>query len=193
MANNTDTIIIQAARRVFITHGYKRANMSLISKEAGFSRVTIHKHLNNKDDAFRKSIEYILAESRIACGPIMEQARLDLPCWQAIESLLKFWITPTFEEVADHLILQELKYYAQEIAQGLFNDAHADLEHMLEQVLIMAINAQTINLKPLNLDAAKLAGLIVASASGLRTRFGEDDMQKTTQQFIKVFQQATVI
>lgn len=193
MANNTDSIIIQAARRVFITHGYKRTNMSLISKEAGFSRVTIHKHLKNKDDAFRKSIECILAESRIACGPIMEQAKIDLPCWLAVETLLKFWVTPTFEEVADNLILQELKYYAQEIAHDLYHDAYADLEAMLEEVLVIAEKAHTITLEPLNLDAAKVAGLIVASASGLRTRFGEADMQKTTQQLIHVFQQATQI
>ena len=193
MTNNTNSAIIRAARQVFITHGYKRTNMSLISKQSGFSRVTIHKHLKNKDDAFRNSIQQILIESQQACEPILEAAKHDLPCWLAIENLLLEWVTPVFEEVADHLKLQELKYHAQEIASDLFADAHKSIENMIAGVLESAVQNKKINLDSINITESQLATLIVSGMSGLQARPDIMNIKQTKKNLIKVFEVATAI
>jgi len=193
MTNNTNSAIIRAARQVFITHGYKRTNMSLISKQSGFSRVTIHKHLKNKDDAFRKSIQQVLVESQQACQPILEEAKHDLPCWLAIENLLQEWVTPVFEEVADHLKLQELKYHAQEIASDLFTDAHNAIENMITGVLVSAVQNKKINLDSIALNESQLATLIVSGMSGLHARPDIVNTRQIKRDLIKVFEVATAI
>jgi TetR/AcrR family transcriptional repressor of nem operon len=191
MTKNTDTIIIKAATLVFMTHGYKRSNMSLISKQAGYSRVTIHKYLLNKDDAFRKSINQVLTESKAACEPIMHSAKSDLPCWQAIEELINQWIIPTFDGAGDHLILQELRYYAQEIAQDLFMDAHISLENMITQVLTQAVKDKHISLERLAVNESKLANLIVSSVSGIRSRVDLAEIKQANHDMVNVFKVAT--
>jgi hypothetical protein len=167
--------------------------MSLISKQAGFSRVTIHKYLLNKDDAFRKSINLVLIESKAACEPILESVKLGLPCWQAIEALLNSWIIPTFDGAENHLVLQELKYYAQKIAQDLFTDAHTTLEDLITQVLSQAVLLKQISLEQLDINEAKLAHLIVSGASGLRVRVDVTQIKQTIHDMVNVFKVATSV
>lgn len=189
----TEKAIISAAREVFSAHGYKHTNMSLISKHAGFSRVTVHKYLANKDDAFRKSIQQILFDGQLACAPIMAQSELELPCWQAIESLLELWMKPIFDEVNDHLLLQELRYHAQEIAQDLISEAHHTIENMISRVLTLAVNNKEIDLTPLQLSANDLAQLIVSGVGGLRIRADITDIEQASRNLIKVFKAASAV
>lgn len=193
MTKNNDLAIIQAASSVFMKHGYRRSNMSLISKQAGFSRVTIHKYLKNKDDAFRKCINQILIDSRTACEPVLNASRNGQPCWSSIEAILDLWITPTFEEADDHLILQELKYFAQQMTEDLFNDAHTTLESMLLEVIKRSVENKEISLEKLNISEQQLAKLIVASISGIRANVEIKDIAPFNHEMLGVFKVATKI
>jgi AcrR family transcriptional regulator len=191
MSNDTEIAIINAARHVFALHGYKRANMSLISEHSGYSRVTVHKYLANKEDAFRQSIQNIIENSQLACKPIILAFQQGLPCWQVIEMLLEEWRKPSFKEVTDTLILHELKYYGQEIAPDLFKTAYQQIDGLLEGVLSAAHNKGTIDLSRVNLTAKQLAQLIVSTMSGLRSRGDISDPKQGIESLIKVFEAAT--
>lgn len=165
--------------------------MSLISKQAGFSRVTTHKYLKNKDDAFRKCILQILIDSRAACEPILQKNREGFGGWETIESILNQWITPTFEGASNRLILQELKYFAQQIAEDLFEDAHSTLEGMLEDVIDRAEQSGEMSLEALKISSRSLANLIVSGVSGVKARAEIKDIHKSTHDIIQVFRLAT--
>lgn len=115
MIGNTEQKILSAARQCFFQHGYKASTMTLISEYAGFSRATIHKYFNNKDDAFRQVLMQIKQQANDACQPIMKG---DLECWQSISLIVQTWLKPTFEEAGDQRIINDLKYHVQQIADS---------------------------------------------------------------------------
>jgi AcrR family transcriptional regulator len=193
MTNDTEIAIINAARHVFSKHGYKHANMSLISEQCGFSRVTVHKYLANKEDAFRQSIQKIVEDSLLACKPTIEAYEQGQPCWETIACLLEEWRKPSFKDVIDPLVLHELEYYGQEIAPDLFKRAYNDIDNLLEYVLSDSEKNGCINLSRLNLTTKQLAQLIVSSLSGIRHRIDMDDSKIERQNLIQIFAQATLV
>jgi AcrR family transcriptional regulator len=192
MSNDTQITIINAARHVFSKHGYKRANMSLISDQCGFSRVTVHKYLANKEDAFRQCIKKIIEDSQLACKPTMEAYQQGLPCWQAIATLLEEWRKPSFKDVTDPLVLHELKYYGQEIAPDILKSAYTEIDNLLEYVLSDSSNKGSINLSNVNLTAKQVAQLIVSSMSGIRDRIDMNDSKLDRQNLVQIFAAATL-
>ncbi|NHX27098.1 TetR family transcriptional regulator, partial [Escherichia coli] len=54
--------LIEATRTVIQQHGFERATISLIAKEAGFSIGFIHHHFKNKDDLLAETMRVLFSE-----------------------------------------------------------------------------------------------------------------------------------
>lgn len=188
---DTQKHILLLARSCFFQHGYKASNMSMISQYAGFSRATIHKYFKNKDHVFRSVCRQIQQQSNEACAPLLD--RKAEPCWQRIGLALEVWLKPTFEEVNDQLILRDLKFHAQSVAEDIFNEAHEDLHHLIQALIDQGLEQKLITLKALNMDSSMLSHLIVAGMDGLRSHFECQEVQKGVQHLLTVFKQATIV
>jgi len=190
MTTSTEQKVITAARDCFFHYGYKASNMTLISEYAGFSRATVHKYANNKEDAFRKVCKQFQEQAELACQPILEG---DLECWDAIELIMQAWLKPSFDEVKDIRILNDLKYHAQVVAEDIFLLARQQMEDMMCKQLEQAINKNELNITALNLSAREFAQLLLASLTGLRGQFDKASIQEASVNTLNIFRQASRI
>lgn len=190
-SSDTQKHILLLARSCFFQHGYKASNMSMISQYAGFSRATIHKYFKNKDHVFRSVCRQIQQQSNEACAPLLED--VSSPCWQRISLALQVWLKPTFEEVSDQIILRDLKFHAQSVAEDIFNEAHEDLHQLIQALIDQGIEQNHIRLDVLNMDSSMLSHLIVAGMDGLRSHLESQDVQTGVLHLLTIFQAATQV
>ena len=187
MANSTEQKVITAARECFFQHGYKASNMTLISEYAGFSRATVHKYTKNKEDAFRKVCQQFQEQAETACQPIMKE---NMECWSAINLIMQAWLKPSFDEVRDIKILNDLKYHAQVIAEDVFTSARKQMENMLCEQLEKGISKDEINLHPLSQTPRQFAQLLLASLTGLRGQFDKTHIHRASLDTLNIFKRA---
>lgn len=187
MAIETEQKILAGARHCFFQHGYKATNMTLISKYAGFSRATVHKHFKNKDDAFRQVCQQLQLQASQACILILKQ---NLECWQSIRAIAEAWLKPTFDEVSDQRILNDLKYHVQHVAQDIFNQARQSIEDMLTGLLENAKAEQQVSFAAINIQPRMLAKLLVAGLDGLRGHMEKEALEQASIDMLKIFEQA---
>ncbi|GAA6134338.1 hypothetical protein NBRC116188_11270 [Oceaniserpentilla sp. 4NH20-0058] len=161
--------------------------MTLISEYAGVSRATVHKYARNKEDAFRKVCKQFQVQAQEACTPFEE---LDLECWQAIDLILQIWLKPTFDEVSESRVLNDLKYHIQHIAQDIFKEARQILEDMINKQITKGIAKQQISLEQLGYTSQTLTQLILASLDGLRGHYEKQDLNQASQNMLTVFKVA---
>ena len=169
----TEQKVLSGARQCFFRHGYKASNMTLISEYSGFSRATVHKYFKNKDDAFRQVISQFQQQANDACKPILAQ---QLECWKTISLVMQAWLKPTFDEVSDQHVLNDLKYHLQHVAQDIFIQARQSIEDMLCQVLTQAQEEDKLSLTQPKVGPRKLAKLLLASLDGLRGNLDNQDL-----------------
>lgn|GEM_PF-754824 len=193
VSNSSDTQkhILLLARCCFFQHGYKASNMSMISQYAGFSRATIHKYFKNKDHVFRSVCRQFQQQSNEACLPLLEEQ--STPCWQRINLALQVWLKPTFEEVSDQIILRDLTFHAQSVAEDIFNEARDDLQQLIQTLLEQGIQQKCITLNHINMNSRMLSRLIVAGMDGLRSHLESQEVQEGVQHLLSVFETATRI
>ena len=161
--------------------------MTLISEYAGYSRATIHKYFKNKDDAFRQVIHQFQQQANQACQPIMQQ---DLECWVGINLIMQAWLKPTFDEVSDQFVLNDLKFHVQQVAADLFQQARKGVEDMLCELINNAASQGNISLSLVALTPRKLAKLLLASLDGLRGHLEKDQLEQASHEVIRIYEVA---
>jgi len=187
LTTNTEQKVLASARQCFFGHGYKASNMTLISEYSGYSRATIHKYFKNKDDAFRQVFHRFQQQANEACQPIMAQ---QLECWERIHLIMQTWLKPTFDEVSDQFILNDLKYHVQQVAEDIFKQARQGIEDMLCEILHNAELKQELSLTNLGVSPRKLAKLLLASLDGLRGHLEKQDLEQASQDILRIFKLA---
>jgi AcrR family transcriptional regulator len=81
--------IIKAAIRVFSEHGFDRAKMEYIAKEAGIGKGTIYEYFESKESLFSKILELGIEEFRLGLkksidlGASFEEKILNCSCYYA--------------------------------------------------------------------------------------------------------------
>src|SRR4051812_45051574 len=65
-------LVLDAARRVFLTRGYAGATVEAIAEEAGFSRGVVYSQFTGKADMFFALLEQRMAERAEHAGTILD-------------------------------------------------------------------------------------------------------------------------
>lgn len=159
--------------------------MTMISEYAGYSRATTHKYFKNKDDVFRQVIHQYQQQANQDCQPILTKNH---ECWMTINLIMNVWLKPTFSEVSDLYILNDLKYHIQHIAEDIFKQVRQDIENMLSDILKKAIDEKKISLANLALNEQRIAKLLLASLDGLKNHLEQHEIEQAIQDIIKIFQ-----
>jgi len=187
MAKSTEQKVLAAARMSFFQYGYMATNMTLISETAGFSRVTTHKYLKNKDDALRQVCRQFQQQANEACAPLFTQ---QLNCWEAIDLIMQVWLKPTFEEVVDQKVLNDLRYHVQQVASDIFVEARQDLEDMLCEQIEKGVAEGSLTLEKIQVSPRQLSSLLLASLDGLRSHLDKTGLQTASQDVLRIYQLA---
>lgn len=79
---NTDQRILQAALRLFRTHGFHGVGVAAIGKEAGISGPGIYKHFSSKDEILAALFEQAIGRLQVRLGLPKEEP------WDELDSLV---------------------------------------------------------------------------------------------------------
>lgn len=111
---NTEGRIVEAARRMFVEHGYQKTSMSEIAVAAGINRPTLHYYFRTKDkmfdavftqliQAFMPRIELITAEE-ISLGEKIEKITDEYIDVYRVNPHLPRFILGEMQRDPDHLL-----------------------------------------------------------------------------------------
>ncbi|EAT13955.1 TetR/AcrR family transcriptional regulator [Bermanella marisrubri] len=189
MEKSTKQAVLLGARQCFFQHGYSASNMTLISQYTGYSRVTVHKYLHNKDDAFRQVCQDFQINATQASQLVLEEHEFD--CWQSIRQVMLIWMTPTFEEVSDEQVMGDLKYHAQTIAKDIFDEARKSVSNMCAQLLNRGIQRNEIQLSKLGITSNQLSDILVACLDGVRGHMANQEVKAACDNILKIYELAT--
>ncbi|QOL25320.1 TetR/AcrR family transcriptional regulator [Thalassotalea sp. LPB0316] len=186
----TSTIkILNAAKHCFYQHGYSATTISMISKYADISRVTIHKQFCSKEQIFRQVLNQYTAD-------MLEQSAIMLKekhgCWQKIEALLTKWGDEIFKEIGDEIIRNDLIYSAKKYCKNELLEMREAKCSIIEQLLNQGIKDGSVCLEKLAMQASEVAYLIEITFSGLVNTGREDNRQDQISALLKVYRTATL-
>lgn len=149
--------ILQAAERVFLRYGVKRASMSDVAQEAGISRQTLYKAFRSKDDILRF---HIRVYSDQAIKDIKAALKSTTDLGDQIDLILQRMIVPGFELVRS-------SPNAQDIIEGINDTTKEELALSAERfqaVLVTVLEPFKDALNATDTTPAEMAGFIQMSA-----------------------------
>lgn len=76
--------IFAAAMAEFSERGFRGATIANIAQRAGVSRMTVYKHVENKEQLLKKLSDYYSNRLRSALGAVIDDAR---PCWEVLMAI----------------------------------------------------------------------------------------------------------
>ena len=184
---NSTIKILTAAKRCFYRHGFSATTISMISKYADVSRVTIHKQFCSKEQIFRKVIVHYNQEMMEQSASIIACKQ---PCWTKIDSLLTQWGDEIFKEINDEIVRNDLIYCAKQYCKDEILSMREVKCNLIEQILQQGIENKEICLNKLAMTAHEVADLIEITFSGLVNTGRQENTEKRISSLLKVYQVA---
>lgn len=182
------TKILQAARRCFFQHGYSSTTVSLISKYAEVSRVTIHKQFCSKERIFKKVLEHYLVESKDQMTEILASHS---DCWSMINALMNNWLDEVFKEISDDITRNDLIYSARKHCKDVLIELRDSECLAIEQALAQGVKDKQVDLSRINMTCAELADLLETSFGGIINTHKDGDPSLFVSSLLKIYQEAT--
>jgi AcrR family transcriptional regulator len=168
---NRRQALLGAALTVFIRFGYRKTAMDEVARAAGISRQGLYLHFPTKEALFRAVVHHALSgQLAAAIKALSGSAALDVRLSNALDAWLGPYAGPMREDAADLLA-----------ASGrLGGPILSEHEARFEQALVAAITASPLMdvYGPAGIDASALAGMLHATAQGLKSRCAvRDDLR----------------
>ena len=162
--------IVEAARVVFLSHGFDVASMDQIAAEAGVSKRTVYLHFKSKQNLFSSVMMAMCAAKRPEAlgGADLQTSTVlspDRPVEEALMELGERFLTMIFEPEAMALLRILIGQANQfpEIGQEFFDQGPREMDEMLTQYLR---EAQKRGVLKLHGDPALAAGGFLTSLLG---------------------------
>ncbi|MGL4818643.1 MAG: TetR/AcrR family transcriptional regulator, partial [Bacilli bacterium] len=90
--NEKDTreTIIEAAKTLFMTHGYRAVSTRMIAKDCGITQPALYHHFSDKQALYTEVLKYSLLDMKCRLNKIYEEITLTEECLtaMAVEILL---------------------------------------------------------------------------------------------------------
>ena len=160
MKSEKDLRVLEAAKTVFLRHGFRRVTMQDIADQAGISRPALYLILPNKEEVFKATIQLVTSE-------IMKAIREGLSARSTVEDKLRFafeiWSVQTFQLMLNSPDAEDLFYCGQDFA----SDTLAQITSRFESLLVEILKPLADSVKPV-LPAKQIAHLLAASTHGFK-------------------------
>lgn len=155
--------ILEAAKALFLLHGYHGSSMNQIAKAAGVTKLTVYNHFQDKENLFTCAIEETCEES-INARPLSLNAHSDFKTcfYQACELAMNIIYLPEAIKL-DHLLL-ELAAQKNPLALKFYNVSHQRMWNVWQEFLQQATTFKFI--RPDEIE--KQTNLILSLLLGVR-------------------------
>jgi AcrR family transcriptional regulator len=164
MENEKELRVLEAAKTVFLRHGFRRVTMQDVADEAGISRPALYLIYPNKEEIFLAAIRNMTAVS-------MRAIREGLAAHATVESKLQFtfevWTVRPFQLMLASPDAKDLIDCVQGFARETFRQISSEFEALLVEILAPLAEAPLTD-GASELGAGQIAHLLNASIQGLK-------------------------
>ena len=180
MAGKNEERVIEAAKRVFLRYGYKRATMADIADAAGMSRPALYLVFPSKE-------ETLIAVMTQVFAAMLTEIREGLGRLAGVKEKLTFafdtWTVRGFELVQASPDAKDLLESSYEFATEVTNKSTADFVAVLASDLEPLVRRQ----KKLNLSSAQIAQILVSAMPGFKASAkNAEQLRKLIAELIEV-------
>jgi AcrR family transcriptional regulator len=154
-----EAVIMDAAYRLFLRHGYRKVTMGEIAKEADLSRPTLYAAFANKGDIFGAIVKSHLAEkSALVEERLAGQKRLK----ERLTLLFEVWMIEPVAAIIGSENGADLLANAGEYAPEAIAELYRQFEKYLVEILSPEMKGQG------TMNARDLARVLTLAAKGLK-------------------------
>lgn len=164
--------ILESSLAVFCRYGFGKTTMKDLADAAGISRAALYLHFSNKEDLFRagsqRAHETVMTEVDSALsttGPVIDR----------IDRAMTAYLQGLMEEISSSPHGQELFDSNLAISGDITRESRERLTRRIAQALDEAASAEEIDLTAVDATSTELAGLILATAEGMKRTRGETE------------------
>lgn len=181
--------ILQAATECFLQHGYSAANISMISRYSGFSRVTVHKLFTSKEQLF-KAVVAAQFEKFAEYRQGYSQSTNDF--WTETQELIIYQCKDLFEDVTSNLVRADLLHAGQAYCQDIIGADELAYKETVIQRLKNEISAERLSLDKVGMTIYEFVDAIKHAPFGITVSVIEEDTIHYIKNLIKIFRAATL-
>ncbi|WP_081180606.1 TetR/AcrR family transcriptional regulator [Colwellia sp. PAMC 21821] len=151
---STTEKILNTAMECFFQHGYDTANISMVSRYAGISRVTIHKQFKSKEVLFRSVLEKHFQQHNIL---INIYSKSEANFWQETQDLIIQRCEGLFNNVSSSLVRSNLIHAGHAYCKDLIQAEEGLIKNSIRSRIEKEISANRLTLSKVGLTADELA------------------------------------
>jgi len=155
--NEKELRVIEAAKTVFLRHGFRRVTMQDIADEAGISRPALYLVFPNKEEIFKATVLQVSFQS-------LTVIRANLPALTTVEERLNFafeiWTVRNYELMISSPDARDLIDCTQGFARETMRKMSADFESLLVEILAPALSPANPGVLPVEIVAHLLASSV---------------------------------
>lgn len=153
--------VVDAARRMFLRHGYRRVTMGDIAAEAGISRPALYLVFPSKEEIFMAALARYFVETLVE---IREVAGRATGVDRKLTQLLEIWCVRPFETAQANPDAKDLYESGLEFANEVFERYSAEFDEIMSQLLKPLVKAQST----VRFPAIQVARLMVGAVIGFK-------------------------
>lgn len=173
---NTQEKIINVATECFFQHGYDATTISMISRYAKISRVTIHKYFKSKEVIFRSVVKHYFDLRQEAIETYIDS---DEHFWTLTNQLVKERCRSIFENISSAVIRSDLVHAGNAYCRDLITDQKQLVCKVIKNKLTTAIEKKEVTLKRMKISVDEFASSIEGITDGpIVSPLDEDSMQQ---------------
>ena len=182
--------ILSSATECFFQHGYAAANISMIGRYAGISRVTIHKQFKSKEDLFRSVVGKHITENNELLDSY-SQSTGDF--WSETELLTLKRCGGLFEEISSAIVRTDLLHAGQSYCQDIIHESELRVRECIQRRIAKELAENRMTLSKIAISIDEFARVIESAPFGLAISSIEEDNQAFVKHLMKIFKASTSV
>ncbi len=172
----------------FFQHGYGTSNISMVSRYAGISRVTIHKQFKSKEVLFRAVVEQHFQQNNILIDRYIVS---EVNFWQETNTLIIQRCEGLFNDVSSSLIRADLLHAGQEFCKDLIEKEENLIKKSIQTRIEKEVAAKRLNLSKVMLSAEALAEALHFAPFGITVSVSAQNNIAFVNNLMAIFKAAT--
>mgnify|MGYP003669176641 CR=1 FL=1 len=187
MPSTTDKIL-NTAMDCFFQHGYDTSNISMVSRYAGISRVTIHKQFKSKEVLFRAVVEKHFQQHNIL---INIYSKSEKNFWLETQDLIIQRCEGLFNDVSSSLVRSDLIHAGQAFCKDIIQAEESLIKTSIRSRIEKEIDANRLTLRKVGLTAEQLAEALHFAPFGITVSVSEQNNTAFVENLMAVFKAST--
>lgn len=186
---STTEKILDTAMDCFFQHGYCTANISMVSRHAGISRVTIHKQFKSKETLFRAVVEKHFQQY----NTLIDNYRIsENDFWTDTQELIIQRCEGFFNDISSALVRADLLHAGQAYCKDLIQNEENLVKESIQIRIEKEIAKKRFTLAKIKLSTGQLAETLHFAPFGITVSVSDQNNIAFVENLMAVFKAATL-